>query len=911
MKNNFKHIIALLLVIMMSFQMAAFVAADETASEEVIEEEVYVPQNMREFEILDALGVFSIYEKEDFTGYAELTRAEAAAVAARMVGLIDANLAEGTAMPYTDVKVGDTYDYEIYHITNLGIMGGYNGQFNPDGAITEEQFVKVVVEALGYGPEAQSMGGYPHGYTITAGKYHILDGVNFAGAVALTQDVAVKIVYNCLNIEMPKVTSVENGGYLTEVGGTIMSKYLNVYRAYGILNRNSSTYISVGDAAKKGVVQIGKEYYYTGISGCDEYLGYNVEFFYKKTADEKMGTIIWAAPWHNDVIRVEADDIVGYSNKQYTYYNGNKELKEKITGADVIYNGSSVKTGGFDKFVPEIGYVDLIDNDQDGTVDVVSIISYDVYFIKANNTTDYKLSADDGKLIKDYDKIYWTVTDLNGEELPAAKIAKDMVLLLAVSLDQKVVSGFQINEQIEGTYEGKYVEGGVNHAIINGYDYRVHSYCASDYSKIKMGDYVGFYTYGDLLLIKCLPASSLTESVGYLIEMGGTSGLSSTVMARMLLQTGEVKIVTINEKAKLILGNNTYKEPTEFAKLLTHSLDVYAGSEDNSAAAGVPETTVSQPIVYKLNAAGEVIMLQASTTHNYNERVDILSDVDGFNLVHIIRAKWHRMSPRLRSAGDTGFLFDKNAYVIDIPSDPDNYNGYKIYKYVDMSNWDTGADGNYTRPYRLYRTGNDILGANIMVGTQVRNSSVSGGTTLIVDKIAEGVTDDGVECYILSGKSTSLADVTVKTADKSVVDSLTTNTVTIGDLIMCSKDSFGLVDKITVGYDRETAKVLANSGEYFGSGSYNVGGQVYMIKGDSLAYYPGVISGTVASTDCRYMDIASFKYVIFDSTLDRASTHLVGASLGEVKAYVEDPANVTTFLATMSGTTQGIFVIYK
>ena len=229
--------------------------------------------------------------------------------------------------------------------------------------------------------------------------------------------------------------------------------------------------------------------------------------------------------------------------------------------------------------------------------------------------------------------------------------------------------------------------------------------------------------------------------------------------------------------------------------------------------------------------------------------------------------------------------------------------------------WDTGANGNYTRPYRLYRTGNDILGANIFVGTQVRNSAATGGTTFIVDKIGTGMTDDGIECYIISGKTTSLTDVSVKTADKSVVDSHTSPSISIGDLISCSKDSFGLVDLITMRYDRETAKVISNSGEYLGTGAYNVGGQVYKIIGDSMAFYPGVIpAGSTYDTvksSLAYLDIANYKYVIFDPSLDRANSHLVGASLGEVKTYVEDPENVSTFIATRNGTAAGIFIIYK
>ena len=170
--NKFKHIIALLLVMLMLFQTAAFVAAEETevVTEEVTEE-VYVPQSLREFRILNALDVFTLYEEKGFTGNAEVSREETAAIAERLPGLDGGYSMEGKEMLFTDVEATDTYAYEIYHMNNLGVMTGYNGEFNPEETVTEEQFLKVIVEVLGYGYEAGTMGGYPHGYSILAGKY--------------------------------------------------------------------------------------------------------------------------------------------------------------------------------------------------------------------------------------------------------------------------------------------------------------------------------------------------------------------------------------------------------------------------------------------------------------------------------------------------------------------------------------------------------------------------------------------------------------------------------------------------------------------------------------------------------------------------------------------------------------------
>lgn len=952
MKNKLKHIIALFLVILMSLQTVAFVSAEEEAeviTEEVIEE-AYVPQNLREYRILNALDVFTIYEEKGFTGDAEVSRAETAAIAASLSGLVGGFSMEGKEMPFTDVDSKDVYAYEIYHMNNLGVMTGYNGEFNPDATVTEEQFLKVIVEVLGYGYEAGQMGGYPHGYSIVAGKYHVLDDVSFKGNVPLTQDVAVRIVYNSLFVEMPRVTSVNNdGGFLTTVGHTILSRNLNVARRTGILKRNPNTYLEDTDGAKKGVVQIDDEFYYTGKSNCEEYLGYNVDFFYRKTAEDEIGTILYAEPFNNEVLRIEASEITGFANNTYTYYkegfSNEKRIKYPLM-ADLIYNDVSAKRG-FNSFVPEIGYVEFIDNNADGEYEVVSIKSYDIYYIKSNNKSESILTTEDNKILP-YEDAYWNVVDAEGKKLTGNNVVKDTLLLLAVNEDRDVITGFQVDDQVDGKVEATSKLGSQKIVTINGVDYRAHSYCAAPIgTQIKSGDYVGYFVYGDMLLVKCLPASSLTESVGYVIEAGSTGGLGSKLMLRMLLQTGDVAAVEVADNAKLVCYGRTNVKGDDYAAFVA-GLTYQEWKYDlvTSTPAGLPSnnvisensgdgrklirlettyTTVRQPVIYKLNEAGQIIHLEIAPDQNSDSKekhaVGAISEIDKMQLVSTAQGMYSRFFPHLNLVGDENLVLDKTSYVISVPDaeDWDNYDAYSIKTAKEFGSkefvWDTRL-----HPLKSYRTGNDIFGANIVVGVNIAEAA-AGSVKMIVDKIMESVTDDGIENYTIIGKNLDMKDVVVKTDNKAILDSITEvkagvpATITAGDYIKCSKNSYGLATKITLMYDRESAVAPSNGGYIGEEEGYLLGGQVFKKKGDVIAVYSaGVIpDGTDETnvTSLKYLDASPYRIVVFDSTLDRASSHFINASVGEIKAYLDYPLEPSNIMETRQYGTPGIMIIYR
>jgi len=57
------------------------------------------------------------------------------------------------------------------------IEGDENGNFNPEADVSNEEIIKILVTALGYTPMAEQTGGFPMGYTRTAQRMGLTEGL--------------------------------------------------------------------------------------------------------------------------------------------------------------------------------------------------------------------------------------------------------------------------------------------------------------------------------------------------------------------------------------------------------------------------------------------------------------------------------------------------------------------------------------------------------------------------------------------------------------------------------------------------------------------------------------------------------------------------------------------------------------
>ena len=148
--------------------------------------------------MLSDLGV--IQGKDDGKYHPEdtITRAEACAMIARlMTG--DPNVSQYVgAQSFTDVAKGSWKDSAIgYCYINGIVIGVGNNKFEPDRAITDAEFITMVVRAMGY-ETADMKQNYPYSYMSNAQAVGLLDGTNMVASTDALRGEDAQVIYNAL-----------------------------------------------------------------------------------------------------------------------------------------------------------------------------------------------------------------------------------------------------------------------------------------------------------------------------------------------------------------------------------------------------------------------------------------------------------------------------------------------------------------------------------------------------------------------------------------------------------------------------------------------------------------------------------------------------------------------------------------
>lgn len=127
-----------------------------------------------------------------------INRAEAAKMICTILGM-DAMTNISSSFP--DVAPGHWAEGWIEMAKGLGIVNGDdNGNFRPFDPVTNEEYIKMLVVAMGFEPMAEARGGFPAGYIAIANTYAITEGMQFpVNQAAKRGDVAV-MTYRSLDM---------------------------------------------------------------------------------------------------------------------------------------------------------------------------------------------------------------------------------------------------------------------------------------------------------------------------------------------------------------------------------------------------------------------------------------------------------------------------------------------------------------------------------------------------------------------------------------------------------------------------------------------------------------------------------------------------------------------------------------
>ncbi|OUP59932.1 S-layer homology domain-containing protein [Butyricicoccus pullicaecorum] len=445
--KNLKKVLAMVLAFACTFSMFA--------GAKVFEDVPAGSDYSEAITMLSDLGV--IQGKDDGKYHPEdtITRAEACAMIARlMTG--DPNVSQYVgAQSFSDVQKGSWKDSAIgYCYINGIVIGVGNNKFEPDRAITDAEFVTMVVRAMGY-ETADMKQNYPFSYMSNAQAIGLLDGTNMVASTDALRGEDAQVIYNALFADYARGAKLVNTthGTSVETYPTLAESVWGLSRAaVGEWKEDKETgkdYMSTCEAhtwvVTGNVVEIDKvnyiqalpiedgetdlyakakdnaPYYFKYDGDVDALTGYQVELWGEgdhsepeyttiDNVDGKVKGYIYSSDWNIKAIKTVKGQTAYAYNASMTDEKTDGSIKTDDIDVDLDNVQNYTKDGKLygklmDKKdvekslnVKNSTKYNLVDWDSDGSVDYIDATTYEYYEVDSVTKTKVRLKGFDGKV---------------------------------------------------------------------------------------------------------------------------------------------------------------------------------------------------------------------------------------------------------------------------------------------------------------------------------------------------------------------------------------------------------------------------------------------------------------------------------------------------------------------------------
>lgn len=396
---------------------------------------------------------------------------------------------------FSDVTPQTDAYHPIMAMVNLGYMSGYeNGTFQPEKSITGIEAGKILVHILGYKYKAVTGGGYPAGYLACANDIGLSKGVVLSYTEPLKWGELVKLLSNALDIPLVDLIAVgENEKYQINPDVTLLTKYMKMQRAKGVVTANDLAGIQGNDAAPEGKISIDGIFYTPRSLKDRNLLGLQVSYIYKLDDDLEAHQIVSIVERNTKKMTVESSQYSRLVGNTVYFYRDDASSEQRVTfdvTADIIYNGEravysqelfdKVKTGTYEFISTTNSSYDLVII-RDYRVMTVGQIDRNNKILTDERDTGIKISLDDSEKTV-------LVYDANGKEVNFSFISTYDVLTymdnenyIEVYVGSSTISGEVISVSADGTD---------SYLTIGETVYQVNPYIVEQYNQLKAGDLV-------------------------------------------------------------------------------------------------------------------------------------------------------------------------------------------------------------------------------------------------------------------------------------------------------------------------------------------------------------------------------------------------------------------------------------
>ena len=766
---------------------------------------------------LIALDLLSGYEDGTFQPDNTVTRAE---IITRMLGLSELNGITFNDTPFTDVPDGHWAVSNISAAYSMGIINGHgNNTFDPDGIVTYEQAVKMIVSALGYDRLAQLQGGYPMGYLLIAAQNDITVNVSAAYGEGAKRGLIAQLIYNSLEVDLMQITSYGDTNRREVLPGqNVLTEYLHLEKGKGIVSGNSNTLLIGPSNLADDEVQIAGKTYKTGQTNADELLGYSVTFYVESNDQLDKNTLVLVVPEKrkNATLTISADDLLtdeskfSATNIVYTDEYDKKQNAIISDIADIIYNGVANDSFVLEDLKVENGEILLLDNDGDEEYDVVFITSYEHVIVESINVLDetiYDMYDSAKKIEFDSDsKDYKITITRNGKNAQLSELRKWDVISLARSKNTSgkqiidiAASGIKIKGQASEFYEDT--------LIINDQEYKMTKELverlASDNNPVLVGEEVTYYIDVNGK-IAAIDLSGGRNRFAYLIATDKGKGLDPSIQVKVFDSRGSITILAGDSSTRL---NGIKVRDLE---------NEYDGFVQQLMATGRESGKIGQLIVYEQDSDGKLTDIH-TVKQQSSETDDLRLDVSKRTL--------HYKTTTRTFLGLVNI--DDGTSIFAIPEDETDERSYKMLNRSDFAN-----DESLT--IEAYNLSDVNLAEAIIVFGKAGGTDIDTKITpAVVDRVTRTINDEGM----IVNKLNAFKDG--KPVELYTIDEVDISNLKKGDVVRYSVNGANEINELDVlfRFDESNPAELRN------------------VNSDNYIYVDRHIYGRVDLRDGDYMNV--------------------------------------------------------
>ncbi len=273
-------------------------------------------------------------------------------------------------------------------------------KFSGGTSVSCADAIKYAVITLGYNDIVKANGGDYTAYLNKASELGLTNGVGklYEDRKATSEQLTT-ILWNMMDAKpMQKFYNGKYVSYQKADGTNLLELNRNIYKTTGLVTATEhvSIYGTTGteDSSK---IMLGNTLYLIEDESFADLIGLNVAAYTRKEKGADFATILYMYEYgtKNNVIELDADSIESVSEdfSKITYWNENDKEKEvKLAGAlRVVYNGKYYADYTEEDLTPEIGSLRLIDNDGNGTYEIVFVTSYRTMVVESVDADNYTI----------------------------------------------------------------------------------------------------------------------------------------------------------------------------------------------------------------------------------------------------------------------------------------------------------------------------------------------------------------------------------------------------------------------------------------------------------------------------------------------------------------------------------------